>query len=233
MSRLIKSQVAASQVRSLDFVAPTPHQIEPDPRDQQLADQAERIAALEAELAAQRASEVDRAEAAAKAEVSAEARGRQAGLDEADERAAERISRLELGLTEARLRLDAELAGLERLAALLAETALARLVDDPQSRRPLIAGIIRQQMRGLEARALLRVEVSAEDFSDPAALEDLAAEAGLSGLRIEPASGLGPGACRLKLRLGELEVGLDQQWGALRGVLAELAAAPLDTEAAL
>lgn len=232
MSRLIKSSSTASQVRALDLLRQAPTTLEPDPRDLELATRAERIAALEAELTAHRAAEAQRIKDAADAETRAEARGHAAGLEAADARADERISRLELGMTEARARLDADLENLERLAALLAETALARLIDDTEHRQPLIAATIRRQMQGLEASAVLHVEVSPRDFPTPEALEPLAREAGLAGVRIETVTSLAAGGCRLKLRLGELEVGLDQQWGALRAVLVDLAASPAGAEPA-
>jgi len=232
MSQLIRSSSAASRVRALDLAAPTPYAAEPDPRDLELVAYAEKVAALEAALAEARADQAEHAEAMIRAVADAEARGRQAGLDAADDRADERMSRLEMSVTEARGKLDADLQGLERLAALLAETALERLIDDLDERRPLIAAIIRRQMAGLDASAVLRVEVSPKDFPDPEALERLAAEAGLAGLRIDAPQDLAAGGCRLKLRLGELDVGLDQQWGVLRGLLTDLTAPPPNAEAA-
>jgi len=152
-------------------------------------------------------------------------RGREVGEDlgrrSADTRSAERLSTIQQGATQALENFRLELTALERLAPLVAEAALAKILEPAEAQRDLIAKIIVRQIQGLEDQALLTVEVAAEDFPEPQELDALAALQ--EGVTIHAVQGLPSGSCRIRLALGTLEVGAGQQWRRLKELLEGLA----------
>lgn len=147
-----------------------------------------------------------------------EASGHAAGLKEAGDREDERLKRLRVGLEQALGLLGKELASLERLAPLLAREALGKILADPTEPADLVAGIIRRQLKQLAERCVLGVEVSSQDFSAEAASAVLAS-IGRADLQLSVTDALKSGQCRVKLRLGEVEVGVGQQWSVLGELL--------------
>ena len=111
------------------------------------------------------------------------------------------------------------MAGLERLAALLARTCLDRMLLADDGRADTVAALLRSQLARLEADAAVRIQVSAEDFPSPEALQMLAP----APCEIIASPSLKGGDCAIRLRLGTLEVGIGQQWGVLRDALEEMA----------
>ena len=69
---------------------------------------------------------------------------------------------------------------------------------------------------------LLAVEVSREDFADGEALTALAHRLSPLAVVIEANPEMASGACVMRLRLGRLSIGIDQQWGVLRDLLTEM-----------
>lgn len=63
---------------------------------------------------------------------------------------------------------------------------------------------------------MLAIEVSASDFPDVGAQEALARAIGRDAVVLDS---LQPGGCRLRLRLGEVDLSLDGQLARLRAVL--------------
>ncbi|MFI4973096.1 MAG: hypothetical protein ACHP84_00995 [Caulobacterales bacterium] len=153
-----------------------------------------------------------------------EAEGRKAGLRELDKRRAEQLERLDAGIERAIDRFAQELASLERLAALVALEGLEKILGDPARYAELLAQVIRRQVDDLDANRILRIEVSSEDFDDPAQVHALATNIGRRGLDVQTTDDLGSGDCRIKLALGSLEVGIAHQWSRLKPSLAALAA---------
>lgn len=151
----------------------------------------------------------------------AEARGRAAGLAEGAEAKAESLEILEDAARKAMDQLRGDLRGMETLAVALAKAALAKVFGDDRDMAARVARLVRRQLEGLDRAAVLRIEVAAADFADAAALADLSLAAGLEGIEVKAIDLLPPGDCRIRLRLGELEVGLGQQWGRLSALLDE------------
>lgn len=151
------------------------------------------------------------------------AKGRELGRSEAEDRESDRLARLEEGIETARREVCDGLVSLERLAALLARECLEKILGDATDRIDLIARIVAAQIQAIDRSMLLHIEVSSEDFPNPAALASLASR--LEPFRLLPVvnADLASGGCVMSLRLGRMVVGLDQQWGALRGVLNEMA----------
>ncbi|MFA7603944.1 MAG: hypothetical protein WCY29_13120 [Novosphingobium sp.] len=104
----------------------------------------------------------------------------------------------------------------ELLALLLARTAIEKLFGEESARQSIVADLIRHQVRQIDKRSILGVEVSRLDFPDTNEVAGLAAGLNIDPKAVAVSDDLGAGGCRMKLRLGMLDIGLDQQWGALR-----------------
>ncbi len=148
-----------------------------------------------------------------------EARGREAGRREVEDNQASRLAALRQGVEQALLRYGEELASLERLAPLVAAAGLDRIIGSAPAQAKLLAKAVRRQIESLDGQALMRIEVSAADFADPAALADLPVAVGRPEVEVRAVEDLEAGGCRIKLALGALEVGIGQQWSRLRGAL--------------
>lgn len=152
-----------------------------------------------------------------------EAEGREAGKRAVENNNAAMLSRLEAGIRQAAGTFVQTLSGLERLAPALAREGLAVILGPGEARAEQVTAIVVQNLRTLESHSVVQVEVSASDFDDEAALEALREALGASGLRIQVQAGLKSGDCRIRLKLGTVEVGLDQQWQRLSSLLDEMA----------
>ena len=151
-----------------------------------------------------------------------EAEGRKAGRAEADAGHEKALDALKGGLAEALDRYAERLSSLEGLAAVLAREALRRVLGASDAEAAFTARIIRQQVAGLEGASILRLEMPAGRF-EAEALEELVKATGRSGVEVVGAGDLEPGQCRIRLKLGALEVGVSQQLSALEGLLTRMA----------
>jgi hypothetical protein len=221
MSEVIKfhDSVALSRVKTL----PVPAKNDAAPEaDGELDLLLRRIASLEGDLS-QRDATIKRLERGVEEALArGRSEGRVLGLAEADRREDERLQLLERGLERAQDELEASLGSLERLAALLVRDCLDILFGNPDRQEELLAGLIAGQMAKIEKAALLGIVVSQEDFTDAASLSSLAKRAGIAIARFSLDPELPPGACVMRLRLGNQEIGIGQQWGTLRRHLEEL-----------
>jgi len=229
---LLARRARAPEIRVpvLAAVAPVPPPVDAARRElerqvealsQQVATLTDDKAAL-AETLEVRDADLGRMERELEAAVAeAEASGRAAGLAEGAEAKAESLEILEGTAGKAMDQLRGDLRGMETLAVALAKAALAKVFGDDRDMAARVARLVRRQLEGLDRAAVLRIEVSAADFGDVAALGDLSLAAGLEGIEIKALDLLPPGDCRIRLRLGELEVGLGQQWSRLSGLLDE------------
>jgi len=145
--------------------------------------------------------------------------GRKAGRAEATTREAERLEILEAGVEAALATFSERLASAEQIGRLLAREGLRKLVGEDADRLGLIANLLNEQMRQIDAGSVVRIEVSRADFADDAALEALSRRIGGSRFAVVAADHARAGDCRIVLMLGALEVGLDQQLGRLAAVL--------------
>ena len=152
-----------------------------------------------------------------------EARGREAGRREAVEQDDQRLARLETGIDQAVAAFQASLGALERLAPALAREGLGRILGPSSERVPLVTAIVGHRLKTIEAQSIIHVEVSAADFADDLALEALEGTLGTLGPRVHASVSLKSGECRIKLKLGTLDVSLDQQWGRLGALLQDMA----------
>jgi flagellar assembly protein FliH len=217
VSGLLK-QGAGRTVRGLDSPRPT---ADPVPAADPVALALREAAAAALARAEAAEAEIPRLEEAAQAAY-AEGRkaGVKAGLRQAEDARTESLKRLDSGIAEALALYGEQLAGMERLAALIAREALERIVGDPERHVEMLCAIVRRQVEAADAGAILAIEVSRDDFCD---------EIGEAAGKVEVAvsDALRSGDCRMKMRLGTLEIGVAAQWARMRSALDELAEAPL------
>jgi flagellar assembly protein FliH len=150
------------------------------------------------------------------------AKGHAAGLAEAEDKQNARLDLLEGTARKAQEEVSAGLVSLDRLAALLARECVEKIVGNAEDRADLIGYIISVQIAKIDRAMLLAVEVSGEDFPDGEALTALSRRLGPIAVVLEANPELASGACIMRLRLGRLSVGIDQQWGALKDLLTDM-----------
>jgi type III secretion protein L len=170
----------------------------------------------EAAIAALRA-DVMRAFADGKSE------GRDLGLAEAEDRQSERHALLESALNKAHVELTGRLASLDRLALLLAQECLEIILGDRSARSELLHRILELHISRLDKSMLVAIELSPEDFDDQRTLTELPVQLGVPSVKVHTNPDIPSGGCVMNLRLGRMDVGLNQQWSAVRDLLGDLA----------
>ena len=153
----------------------------------------------------------------------AELAARQAGFQEGSGATSELLATLADAIVAGTERLDAQMPSLERLAVLIAQIALEKMLGDLPDNSELVTRLIARQVRELEASAVLRIDVASHDFPDPEALERLGEASGQPAIEVQARDDLASGDCHLQLTLGGLEIGLDQQWSKLKAALTQMA----------
>jgi len=225
MSVIKLGDVVAERVRALPHEAPI-RVGEPAPNPEILALKNELTRLSEALTKANLEIDETRAEVE-HARQEGEAKGRESALKAAKEERDQRDELLELGIQQALSQLAEDTKSLETLAALLAREALAKILDDPAQYPDLVARIIRRQVAMIDEQSILKVQVSSADFAED--LGALQTVVGHLGLDIIAVGELKPGECKFQLQLGEIDVGVKQQWAALSGALSEIAASEAST----
>lgn len=182
-----------------------------------------RIAALTEEVAILRESlrlEKERSKEKASAALE-EGRRRAADAWQRDEAAV--LAILEDHLTDAASQMAGAFDRAERAGLALALAALERVLGPGAERAGLLEEIVQHQMRHLRSQQVLAVHVSAAEFTGTHGLGALRKRLSARQTDLIEDPSLQPGECRIRLRLGELEVGPDVQWKALVDLFAELA----------
>lgn len=190
------------------------------PRDPVIVALEQRIDALEREGAEERRAARHAAEQQADEARRAVAAAHAAGRAEAVADDAALIAAIEKGVAEALSAWRTRLIEVDRLAAQLAAAVLARVFGDAADMADLVTRVLAQQVAAIGAQGIVGVAVSAADFSDPTLL---AAQVALPGAAVTCSADLPAGACRIALRLGQVEVDPLMQWAAFERVLREMA----------
>lgn len=215
MSGLIKAggDPLAFAVRPLSTAEPVP------PEEAMRLER--RVAQLEQQLAARDAQLLElKAQAQADARDAYEA-GQAAGLAEAQDSAAAAITLLGKSADAAQGAFEHFLAGTERLAILLARECLTRMLGEIEDMAGVVERLVRHQIQAIDGSTLLAVTVSSHDF-DEAALERMRARFAGRVPAFRRREDVPSGACSFALTLGEIDLGLPQQWGAILSLLGEL-----------
>ena len=147
--------------------------------------------------------------------------GFNAGLASADDGRQQREALLGTAIEAALADKRTLLANSERLAALLAHDCLDLLFGASENRAALVSDLIDRQLTRIDTASVVSVSVSAQDF-DEKARAGLAARFAAAAPVIHLAADLPSGSCKFGLALGEIDLGLNQQWGVLRALLEEL-----------
>lgn len=214
MSGIIKksSPLAPNSVLSLHELAENAHAREAD----QLR---ARIEQLEADLALREDIEDSLRQEIEDAFARGQSKGVEMGLLQAEDQQSERLALLKDALTQAKSEISETLAGAERLASLLARECLDILFADPLGRMEVVTDLIRAQIGRIDPSQLLAVVVAVSDFPDAGDLAKLAHELGLTPENISARNNMSSGDCLFQLQLGEMNIGIGQQWGQLATAL--------------
>ena len=161
------------------------------------------------------------AEALQSARSAGEAAGREAAQEEWVEDHSAALERLEAGLLAAKNSLGVALEQAQALALLVARAALDNLFGDPGSRNETLAALLARQLDRVGRELVVVVEVSRLDFPDTRELAALGQRIGLAKGQLTSLIDLPSAACRMRLRLGTIDLGIDRQWGAVRALIDE------------
>jgi len=193
-------------------------------QEQELIALRQRIAALERDLRERDAATENLRADVARAYETGKIEGREAGLSEAEDKQTERLSLLKNAIKDAQGELSKNMSSLERLSALLARECLDIILGDAEARAGIVQSIVSTQIAKLDKAMVLGIDLSSEDFPDANALKELADTAGVPRAILMTRTELSSGACIINLRLGQMDAGIDRQWGVLREVLGDIAA---------
>jgi flagellar biosynthesis/type III secretory pathway protein FliH len=182
---------------------------------------------LRGQMAALQAAVESHADELADAARKADAEGYARGLADAPKLEAERLAILRSGVEGAQTSVAASLSAIEGLAAQLARTCLEKLFGSAEPRADLVCDLIHARLARMQDAALVSIRVSADDFSGDTATARIRGLPALARTAIVIDPLLPSGSCRMTVRLGEIDIGLDQQWSSLRTVLDEWAHADM------
>lgn len=119
--------------------------------------------------------------------------------------------------------LEVKIDTLDGLALMVAQTALENVFNPQGSYKDLVARSITKQVGGLRQEAILYVQVSSQDFETDEALEDLVFALDLKSADIKTSSHLKSGDCVMDLRLGQVEISIQDHWEALQSLFVKMA----------
>ncbi|HEX2594075.1 MAG TPA: hypothetical protein VHL34_21415 [Rhizomicrobium sp.] len=224
MSAIIKSDAVAAQplIRPIAKFAPA-RTSTVSPVETELAALRRQVAQLESQLA-DRGARISTLQAdLPRAREQGFAEGKERGLAAAVDREAERLAALKQGIAAALAALEQRLDRVSALAPVLVKECLDQLFAETDNRTQIVSDLIAKQMVRIAEASLVAVEVSSSDYSD-GALDALAEALGMPRTILCTSDDLQSGQCFLRLKLGHLDVSLDQQWGVLRAILDEGAA---------
>lgn len=181
------------------------------------------VAQLEDSLRAQTRALEDATQEISAAYLRGQEAGRIQGLDEAQDNQHERTELLRKSLDQACAHVAKNISSIQRLAPLIARDGLEMIFGNGGPRADLVQEIIRSQCDKIEHSTLISVKVSEADFPSSEATDGIVPNLQRSGVMVTASAEIPAGACVMELRLGELHVGIDQQWNALRNTLEHMA----------
>jgi type III secretion protein L len=220
MTGVIKAESAQTLVRPITRADPVRMGQPPALAPRSTAELA--LDAAQDEISQLRAALTETREAAAQAGARAYEDGRQTGMASAAQDEERLFVAVRSGVDSALRAWNDRLAGLDALAVLLAKAGLEKLFGPHADQAELVVRTIGARTALLRQESLVRVQVSALDFPEAAALDPIRRQVGAIDIQIDPA--LRNGDCRIDLQLGGIDLGIASQWQALSAFLDDLAA---------
>jgi type III secretion protein L len=144
-----------------------------------------------------------------------EARARAAAAEQAETHEARVVD----GIAAATRAFEDALVRLDGLSSALAMMAVEQIVGDELQVKERVVQVLRHQLDRLQAQRPLRVRVSATDFPDAEPIRLALRDAGYAEVDAIADSTLASGSCRIQLRMGEVDAGVQQQLKALSHLL--------------
>ncbi|MET0182992.1 MAG: hypothetical protein ABW199_08925 [Caulobacterales bacterium] len=182
------------------------------------------IAALEREVARLQKDFDARAEREAEALAEARASAKRDAETAFVRDEAQALAALKAGIADALQKADAQIKSLETLSLAIGETALQTAFAEPRHYQDMVGRAVQAQIGALRRETVLAVQVSAADFRDDMALRKLRETLGGGKLELRADPVLPAGACRIDVRLGQIEFSLPKHWEKLKSHLQSLAA---------
>lgn len=180
------------------------------------------IVRLQAELRAATASLMQEESRTAESYEAGRASGQAEGLSLAAQDDARRLELLQNTIEAALQQLRAQMAIVEEAGSLLARDCLEILFGETTSWDAALKQVLKLQLSKLDAALVLGIELSRSDFPDATALANIAIHNGLRPGKVVAREDFAPGSCIIRLRLGEIDVGIPQQWSILRKTLEQI-----------
>ena len=198
-----------------------------DPALQELQ---QRVADLQRELSRMSASAAEQAGLLADTErrietarASGLAEGFTDGLRRAEADFTARSEALANCVTSALSTYETRIQRLAELSSTIALAAIEQVLGSEHGRGEAVARIVARQLQRLTSSAPAEVRVSASDFADAAALHDALESVNVDPARVRTDPALASGEVTIRLQLGQVDAGIDQQLAALRRLLTDRA----------
>ena len=137
--------------------------------------------------------------------------GASEALQERSDAEEQALKELERALKEAQASWCRELETLESLSIGLARAVLERVFFDASDRSSQITSMIQHQLQRFDAHSILRIRISAEDFSDADRVNAVAKAIG-NQVELTSDPSLESGGCVVDLKLGHVALGPQAQW---------------------
>jgi len=203
--------------------AKEPHFVDPALQElqQQVADLQRQLSRISAS-AAEQARQLDAAERRIEtARASGLAEGFTDGLRRAEADFTARSEALAECVSSALSTYETGIQRLAELSSTIALAAIEQVLGSEHGRGEAVARIVARQLQLLTSSAPAEVRVSASDFADTAALHDALASVNVDPARVCTDPALASGQVTIRLQLGQVDAGIDQQLAALRRLLTD------------
>jgi flagellar biosynthesis/type III secretory pathway protein FliH len=224
VSVLIKSGEAANGASIARFGAAVGVQpsgvLQPAARENPLVAENVKLLALVEKYEAEIAAHTDLLK---KAFAEGEQAGRLAMESEFEDDRTASLALLAQGINAAQNDLSVMLENAENISVLVAQAVLEKLFGEPNNYREYVIDLIRHQFRRVDQNSIIAIEVARSDFPDTNEVADLARSLVVPEQQIRVSDQLNAGDCIMRMQIGTLDVGLNQQWGSIQALLGELA----------
>lgn len=149
--------------------------------------------------------------------------GRAAAEAEFDNDRAAALALLSDGIEAAKVVLNNALENSESIALMVAQIALDKMFGELTLRKAATVDLIKQQFEQIGHDSFVVLEVSRGDFPNTDEVAELCASLSIMPESVRVSENLEPGDCRMQMELGSLSIGINQQWGAIRELLENMA----------